>query len=110
MPRVVSKEKNRERHGRTCERRKAEYHCGCEQAEDQFHVGIIDLVTKPGVPCPGLDALLFEKELGKIIQALFPMLEVVCVFIHMPGVRNILLLQVSVHALADANESILIAT
>ena len=47
----------------------------------------------------------FENQLGEIVEPLLPVLEVVRVLIHMPDVRHVLFLQVSVDALADTNEA-----
>src|SRR4051812_13998172 len=50
-----------------------------------------------------------ENQLRKIVKRLFPVLEVVRVFVHMPDVRNIFLFQVSVNGLADADQSVFVA-
>ena len=50
-----------------------------------------------------------ENQLGELIQRLLPVLEVVGMFIHVPDVRHILFLEVGVDALADANQSVLVA-
>ena len=50
-----------------------------------------------------------EDELGELEEGLFPVIEIMGVFIHMPYVRNVILLQVGVNPLTDANQPILIA-
>ena len=50
-----------------------------------------------------------KDQLRKIIESFFPMLEVMRVFVHVPDVRHVLLFQVSVDVLADANEAVLVA-
>src|SRR5260370_27052147 len=59
--------------------------------------------------CAALFAGRLKNQLGEMIERLLPMVEVMSVFIHMPDVRNVLLLQVGVKALADADQAILIA-
>lgn len=61
------------------------------------------------IPVRRLFGRRFENQFGKIIEALLPMLKVVGVIINVPDVRDVLLLQVGVDALADANQAILVA-
>ena len=51
---------------------------------------------------------LLENMLGKEIQVVGPFGSVVTVGIHVPDVRHILLFQVIVDALADADQAVLI--
>ncbi len=51
----------------------------------------------------------FEDELGKLVERLLPVPEVVIVLIHVPRVRHFLFLQVSVDALTDADEAVFVA-
>ena len=50
----------------------------------------------------------FENALGEVVERLFPMLEIVAVIIHMPDMRHILLLQITMYTLADADEAIFV--
>jgi hypothetical protein len=50
-----------------------------------------------------------EDPLEKMIEGLVPVLEVVRMFIHVPDVRDVFLLQLGVDSLADANQAVLIA-
>ena len=51
----------------------------------------------------------FENQLRKIVERFLPMLEVVRVFIHMPNVRDFSFFEISVDALTDANQAVLVA-
>jgi hypothetical protein len=51
-----------------------------------------------------------EHPLEEVVEVVPPFRGVVRVVVHVPDVRDVLLLQVGVHALADAEESILVAT
>ena len=51
----------------------------------------------------------FKDELGEVIKSLFPVLEIVRVFIHMPDVRDVFFLRVGVNTLADTDQPIFIA-
>src|SRR5436190_9357339 len=50
----------------------------------------------------------FENQLREVEEALLPMVKIVRVLIDVPDVRHVLLLQICVKALADANQAILV--
>src|SRR5579872_1010360 len=60
---------------------------------------------------PGILRLsgLLEQALEEVVEVVAPVRRVVGVAVHVPDVRNALLLQVGVDALADANQPILAA-
>src|SRR5689334_12075865 len=52
----------------------------------------------------------FENQLREVVEALLPMAKVVRMVVNVPDVRDVLLLEVGVDSLADANEAILVTT
>src|SRR4029434_6734336 len=51
----------------------------------------------------------FEDELREVEESVLPMAKIVAIVVHVPDVGHVLLLQVSVDALADANEAVFVA-
>ena len=51
----------------------------------------------------------FENALREVEESVLPMVKIVAVIIHMPDMRHIFLLQVSMHTLADADEVVFVA-
>ena len=52
---------------------------------------------------------LFEEPLSKQVQVIAPLGRVVAVGVDMPDVRHVVLLEVGVNALADADQAVLVA-
>ena len=51
----------------------------------------------------------FKNQLREMVETLFPMLEVVRMFVHVPDVRHAFLFQVSMNVLADANQTVFVS-
>src|ERR1700693_5069129 len=67
------------------------------------------IILESGVSSTFSPWLSAEKALGEEIQDVPPLRRVVRVAVHMPDVRDILLLQIGMHALADTEQAILVA-